>query len=125
DTKNKKLESKGNPLKKAWQEAMKTLDNSASIFENIFVNLKDGIILALSVGPLILYIGFIGIVMAKYTPIFDILGYIFYPFTLILRIPEPLLAAKASALSIAEMLLPAIVVAEAPLITRFAIGVVS
>lgn len=125
DFNDKNLQKKVNPFKKAWQEAMKTLDNSAPILENILINLKDGIILALSVGPLIMSIGFIGIVMAKYTAIFDLLGYIFYPFTLFLRIPEPFLVAKASALSIAEMLLPAIVAVEAPLITRFTVGIVS
>jgi nucleoside recognition membrane protein YjiH len=56
---------------------------------------------------------------------FDFIGYIYYPFTLILQIPEPMLAAKASAIEIAEMFLPALLVTEAPMITKFVIGVVS
>jgi nucleoside recognition membrane protein YjiH len=41
------------------------------------------------------------------------------------QLPEPLLAAKASAVGIAEMFLPALLVAEAALVTKFVIGVVS
>ncbi|MBS3994477.1 MAG: YjiH family protein, partial [Alkaliphilus sp.] len=69
--------------------------------------------------------GLLGLLLAKYTPVFDIIGYIFYPFTLLLRIPEPMLAAKAAALTIAEMFLPALLVADAPMTTKFVTGVVS
>lgn len=116
---------KGNPFKIAWQEAMAVLNESSPLLENIWRNLKDGIRLAISIAPNIISIGVLGLIIANYTPLFDILGYLFYPITLILRIPEPLLAAKASAISISEMLLPAVVVAEAPLVTRFIIAVVS
>jgi len=79
----------------------------------------------LSIGPLLMSIGVFGILLAEYTPIFDVIGYIFYPFTYITRVPEPMLAAKASALSIAEMFLPALLVTEADIITKFLIAVVS
>lgn len=70
-------------------------------------------------------IGVIGIVLANHTPIFDVVGYIFYPFMALFKIPAPLLAAKAVSLSIAEMFLPALLVTEAPLITKFLIAIVS
>ncbi len=70
-------------------------------------------------------LGLIGLLLAEYTPLFDWLGCLFYPFTLLLQIPEPLLAAKASAIEIAEMFLPALLVTEAPLVTKFIIAVVS
>lgn len=44
---------------------------------------------------------------------------------MILRVPDPLLAAKASALSIAEMFLPALLVTEAAMKTKFLIAIVS
>lgn len=56
---------------------------------------------------------------------FDWLGYIFYPITLLLQIPEPLLAAKAAFLGLAEMYLPVLVVVNAPELTRFIISVMS
>lgn len=82
--------------------------------------------LALTIGPLLMSIGVLGILAANHTPIFDWLGYIFYPFTLLVRVPDALLAAKASSVSIAEMFLPAALIPEtAPLITRFLIAIVS
>jgi len=112
-------------FKNAWQEAIKAAENAPGIFENICVNLKDGLKMALNILPTILSVGLIGLVLAKYTQVFDVLGYIFYPFTYILKIPEPLLAAKACSVEIAEMFLPALLAAKAQLITRFIIGVVS
>ena len=117
--------AKGSRFRRAYIEGMKAFDKAPTVVESVLGNLKSGIKLALSIGPLLMSIGVIGIVIAEYTPVFDIIGYIFYPFTLITRVPEPLLAAKANALSIAEMFLPALLVTEAPMITKFLIAVVS
>ncbi|GFN34748.1 YjiH family protein [Tepidimicrobium xylanilyticum] len=115
----------GNRFKLALEEGMEAFDNAPTVVQSTLDNLKSGVILALSIGPLLMSIGVIGVVLAEYTPLFDIVGYIFYPFTLITRVPEPLLSAKAMALSIAEMFLPALIVTEAPIITRFLIAIVS
>jgi len=115
----------GNRFKMAYEEGMAAFDKAPTVLDSIKDNLIDGIKLALSIGPLLMSIGVLGILVAEYTPVFDIIGYIFYPFTLLARVPEPLLAAKASALSIAEMFLPALLVTEAPIITKFLIAVVS
>lgn len=121
---DKESEEKGRALTRAWREGIIAADKAPSLIENILTNFKDGIILAIGIAPTLMSIGFLGLVVAKYTPLFDFVGYLFYPFTFLLRIPEPLLAAKACAVSIAEMLLPAIVVAKTPLVTRFIIAVV-
>jgi nucleoside recognition membrane protein YjiH len=115
----------GNYMKEAWSEAMKAVQHSKGLLQNVWVNLKDGFIMTMSILPSIMSVGLIGLLLAEYTPVFDIIGYIFYPFTLLLQIPEPLLAAKAAAMEIAEMFLPALLVTEAPLITKFIIAVVS
>ncbi|MBS4535312.1 YjiH family protein [Clostridium sp. D2Q-14] len=115
----------GNRFKIAYEEGMKVFDNAPTLLESIIINLKAGVKLALSIGPTLMSVGVLGLVLAEYTPLFDIVGYIFYPFTLLTRLPEPLLAAKASALSIAEMFLPAMLVTEADIITKFFIGIVS
>jgi nucleoside recognition membrane protein YjiH len=57
--------------------------------------------------------------------VFDIIGYVFYPITALLQIPEPMLIAKASALEVAEMFLPALLVKDTTLLGRYVIGVVS
>src|SRR5699024_1858399 len=111
--------------KMAYKKGMEVLDDAPSILVSVKDNLKDGISLALNIGPLLMSIGVIGIVLAEYTPLFDFVGYIFYPFTWIARIPEPLLAAKAVSLSIAEMFLPALLVTEASMITKFLVAIVS
>jgi nucleoside recognition membrane protein YjiH len=116
---------KGNRVQKAWEEAMAAAEKSPSLWKNIYQNLKDGFIMTMSILPSIMSVGLLGLVLAEYTPLFDWLGYIFYPFTALLQLPEPMLAAKAVAISIAEMFLPALLVTEAAIVTKFVIGVVS
>lgn len=88
-------------------------------------NVKDGLVMAMGILPSIMSIGLLGLILANYTPVFDFLGYIFYPLTWILQIPEPLLAAKAAAINLIDMFLPSLVVLEASLETRFIIGSLS
>ncbi|GAA4706919.1 YjiH family protein [Brevibacillus fulvus] len=114
-----------NRLQHAWNEAMVSADKAASIGRNIWENLRDGFIMTMGILPSIMSVGLLGLVLAEFTPLFDWVGYIYYPFTWLLQIPEPLLAAKASAIEIAEMFLPALLVTTTPLVTKFIIAVVS
>jgi nucleoside recognition membrane protein YjiH len=115
----------GGWLQAAWKDAMDTAAQSPSLWKNIMDNLKDGFVMTMSILPSIMSVGLFGLVLAEFTPVFDWLGYIFYPFTALVQLPEPLLAAKASAVGIAEMFLPALLAAEAAMVTKFVIGVVS
>nr|WP_233569766.1 YjiH family protein [Falsibacillus albus] len=115
----------GSRFRTAWKAAMETAENSPNLFLNIWINLKDGFIMTMSILPSIMSVGLLGLVLAEYTPVFDVIGYIFYPFTALMKVPEPMLAAKASAVSIAEMFLPALLVTKAALATKFVIAVVS
>lgn len=112
-------------LKTGWKEAMKAAALAPSIFENVKQNLKDGILMTMSILPSIMSIGLIGLVLVEYTPVFDWLAYLFYPFTAILGLPEAMLTAKATSVGIVEMFLPSMVVTESALMTKFIIGVVS
>lgn len=114
---------KQNKFKVALDMATEVSENAPGILENTKRNLIDGFKLAVSMAPSLMAVGMVGLILAKYTPVFDILGYIFYPFTLITGTPEPLLAAKALSMSIAEMFLPAVPVAETAFVTRFVVGV--
>ncbi|KDE65141.1 histidine transporter [Fusobacterium necrophorum BFTR-1] len=107
----------------ALQEAIRVSENAPTILENTKINLLEGFKLAFNMAPSLMAVGTLGLILAKYTPLFDIVGYIFYPFTLLIGISEPLLAAKALAMSIAEMFLPAVPVAEASMATKFIVGV--
>ena len=108
----------------AGMTAYKNADSLGKVIKDNFI---DGFKMALNIAPSLLGVGMIGLLLAEYTPIFDIIGYIFYPFTLITKVEEPLMVAQALGMSIAEMLLPAPLVAEAGLglITKMLVAIVS
>ena len=111
-------------LKTAWAEAITAAESNPSLLKNLYIHLKDGFVMTMGVIPSILSIGLLGMVLATYTPLFDILAYIFVPFTYLLQLPEPMLTAKALSLSIAEMFLPALLVTQATMVTKFIVAVV-
>lgn len=115
----------GSLLAFAWNQGVETAQNAKSmlsLFKDYYV---DAVLMLTSQVASILSIGLLGILIADKTPVFDILGWIFYPFTWLFQIPEPMLAAKGAAIEIAEMFLPAAIVSGAPLITKFTVGVTS
>lgn len=88
-------------------------------------SLIDGLRMASLILPSIMAVGLLGLLAAKYTPLFDVLGLALYPFTWIAQLPEPMQAASALSAGLAEMFLPAILLAEADAATRFLTGIVS
>jgi nucleoside recognition membrane protein YjiH len=115
----------GRRLSHAWEEARATVSAAPPLPVNIVRHLRDGVVMAMAILPSILSIGLLGLLLATYTPVFDWLGYAFYPVTWLLQVPEPLLVAKASALGVAEMFLPALLVVEATTTVKFVVAVVS
>lgn len=116
---------KSKRFQRAFHEALDAVEKNPSFLKNLYLHLKDGLIMAMGVVPSILSIGLLGIVLALYTPIFDVVSYIFVPFTYLLQLPEPMLAAKALSLSITEIFLPSLLVANSLLITKFIVATVS
>ncbi|KAJ53604.1 nucleoside recognition membrane protein YjiH [Clostridium tetanomorphum] len=114
-----------NYFENALNEGLKVASASPSIGKCVWDNFKDSLVMTMGILPSILSVGLLGLVLAKFTPIFDVLGYIFYPFVKLLQIPEAMLTSKAAALGIAEMFLPALLVKDAPMVTKFIIGVTS
>lgn len=115
----------GQRFERAWAAARETVATAPRVGTNVAVNLRDGILMAMAILPSILSVGLLGILLAKHTEVFDALGYVFYPFTSLLQIPEPMLTAKASAVGVAEMFLPALLVTEQAMSVKFVIAVVS
>lgn len=113
-------------VKAAWSEAMGTLRTAPGLARNVMDNLRDGTLMAMAILPAILSIGLGGLLLARFTPVFEWLGYLFYPFTWLMRLPDPLQAAEAMAVGVAEMFLPATLIAghESDAL-RFVIAVVS
>ncbi|ABR46982.1 nucleoside recognition domain protein [Alkaliphilus metalliredigens QYMF] len=111
----------------AIREAFKTVEGSNSILKNMMINLKDGLEMCLRLIPGIVSIGLISLILVKTTNFFDVIGYIYYPLTTLLKLSEPMLIAKISAIAGAEVFIPSVIVAaeEVGLATRFIAGVVS
>ncbi len=120
-----KEEVKAISLSRAMDEAMTVYHSTPGVGKVVWDNFIDGFKMALNIAPSLLGVGMLGMILAKYTPIFDVIGYIFYPFTALTFVPEPMLTAQALGTSIAEMLLPSAFVVDTPLITRFLVAVVS
>lgn len=119
--KEEKLE--GNIIVNAIKEGLRVASEAKPFWTSTVECVKDALHLVMGFLPNFMSMGIIGLLLAEYTPLFNIFGYLFYPFTLLLKIPEPMLAAKATSLGLAEMYLPALVAAGAPLVTKFVIGV--
>lgn len=85
----------------------------------------DGLRMASLILPSIMAVGLLGLLAAKYTPIFDVLGLTLYPFTWIAQFADPMLAAKSLASGLAEMFLPAILLKDADIALKFVAAVVS
>ena len=119
-----KNNSKLNIFKRAYLEGIKNCEKSNTVLENTISNLKDGINLAINIGPTIMSIGVISLLLSQYTNIFDILGFIFYPITKILGANDPLLLSKASMITLADMYVPAIISIQSDIETKFIVATI-
>ncbi len=67
----------------------------------------------------------LGLLLAEYTPVFDIIGYIFVPFAMLLGFgPEAVMMGKSCAISLAEMFLPANIVANGSPLSQYVTAIV-
>ncbi len=107
----------------AIKNGLQAARNAPSLQEDILKNFKNGLVMTITILPTIMSVGTIGLLTAKYTPIFDWIGYLFYPAIWIWDIDNGMALAKASASGLAEMFLPALLMKDAVLSARFATGV--
>ena len=110
-------------FQKAVEEGLTAAETSVPIFRNMYKNLMIGISVTVGLVPSIMSVGLLGLILAHYTPVFDIFGYPFYPVTALLQFPEAKLVAKAVSMGIAEMFLPAALAKDMDIISRFVIGI--
>ncbi len=116
---------KGKLVSTALNEGLEACANAPGIVEGIVKNFLDGLNMALGIGPSLMSVGFLGLLLAEYTPIFDIIGYIFVPFAMLLGFgSEAVMMGKSCAISLAEMFLPANIVAEASPMAQFTTAIV-
>ena len=102
-----------------------TSRHATDLKQILWSNFRDGLTMAAAIVPSILAVGLTGLLLAKYTPVFDALGLLLYPFTWLGGLPEPLSAAKGMSAGLAEMFLPALLLSDADILTRYVAGVIS
>ncbi|MGJ5707228.1 YjiH family protein [Staphylococcus equorum] len=112
-------------LKESWLEVKLAVKNADSLIGNVRENLRDGVVMTIAILLSIMSIGFLGLIIAEYTPIIEYVSYIFYPFISIFPVQDVAILAQASTISIVEMLLPAAIAQTADLATRFIVAVMS
>ncbi|WP_434986093.1 YjiH family protein [Vreelandella zhaodongensis] len=115
----------GKRLSIAWQTGLEVAARAPVLHKSVAINFKEGLVMAISILPSIMSVGLLGLLAAKYTPLFEWLGWLFYPFVAVWGIADAAALAQASAAGLAEMFLPALLMAEAEFVSRFAAGVVS
>ena len=116
---------RGTIFGRAWQEGVIVARLADSIGPMLWENFVVGVQLAMRILPSILSIGMIGLLVAKFTPIFDILGFLIYPVVWLSQFANPADISSALASGLAEMYLPAIQATDMPSAARFTVGVVS
>lgn len=112
-------------LAAAFALGLATSRRATDLKHILWTNFRDGLTMAAAIVPSIIAVGLTGLLLAKYTPVFDALGLLLYPFTWLGGLPEPLTAAKGMSAGLAEMFLPALLLSEADILTRYVAGVIS
>jgi nucleoside recognition membrane protein YjiH len=102
----------GKLIKSAWEEALVLADKQQSIGRRIAYIQKETIGVLGTVASGTAFFATAGVILYTYTPIFQWIGYIFWPFMKIagLSASETLLCCKGAAVSFLEVTLPALLV---------------
>ncbi|WP_264755581.1 YjiH family protein [Psychrobacter sp. FDAARGOS_221] len=117
--------NEGNRFAAALDLGIETSRRAGNIPKIFWDNFRDGLEMAAAIVPSIIAVGLAGLLLDKFTPAFDILGLLLYPFTWLAGVGDPMEAAKGMSAGLAEMFLPALLLSEADLMTRYVAGVVS
>ncbi len=115
----------GNPFWIAAEDGLTTCSTSPSILETLWIALKQAAFMIWGLMPVMGSVAVAALVILNYTPIFNIIAYAFYPFTRIVGLSEPLLAARAAGFTLVDVVLSCAMVNSLDIATRFVICVTS
>ncbi|MFC3038761.1 YjiH family protein [Virgibacillus xinjiangensis] len=109
-----------------WSEAMRKAGEAKNPVELVKSGSKTVMDIWMGLIPLVMSLGAAALIIAEYTPIFEILSYPLVPVLEWMRIPEATAAAPAMLVGFADMFLPAVLGSgiESEL-TRFVVGALS
>lgn len=117
--------AKGNRIATAVAEAIGVATTPKDFLALVRDNLKDGLLMTMTILPTILSIGTLSLLIEKYTPVFDWIGYLFYPITLLFGLDNGMALSSAVSTSYSEMFLPALIMAKADLVSKLVAGIVA
>lgn len=112
-------------LRAAWNAGLAQAAAAPSLGAALRDSFLDGLRMTAAILPSILAVGLLGLLAAKYTPLFDAIGLLFYPLTWLFGLSEPMDVARAIAAGLAEMFLPAMLLKDAEPLVRFVTAIVS
>jgi len=116
---------RGRLFRTAVERAVLRAAESEPVLRILGRGLRDGLLLASLILGTILSVGSAALVLAHTTILFDLAGLPLRPLYEFLSIPDASKAATATLIEIAEMYLPAVLVAHSPAFTKFFIAVLS
>jgi len=91
----------------------------------LVANFMDGLRMATAILPSILSVGLVGLLLAKYTPVFKVLGLLFWPVFWLFGVEQSFQVSEAVASGFAEMFLPALLLKDFDITARFVAAVTS
>lgn len=112
-------------FKRALSAGLNSAARGKPFVNSAMENVRDGLKMVLTVAPMVMSIGTLALMIVKYTPLFDILGYVFYPVTAVMALPEAKQVASAVAATLPDMFIPAVMSVDLSFVSRFVVGVVS
>lgn len=117
------------PKGQIWNYAkaagIKQYNSNPALTKMVWDNFLDGIRMSSVVAPSILAIGFVGLVLSAYTPVFEWIGFLLKPFMWLTQIDGISQYGGQLASGLAEMFLPAILLKDTELAVRYIAAVVS
>lgn len=115
----------GSPFKNAVEDGLTTCAGSPSPGKTLLIALKQAFFMIWGLMPIMGSLAAIALCILQYTPIFDFVAYIFYPFTWLIQLPNPMLAAKAVGFTLVDTVLSCGMVGAQDMATRFVVCVTS
>lgn len=100
------------PLSFGYKKALVKATNSPSIKTFLIEGVKNVLDMWFGVLPVVMGLATIALIVAEYTPIFEVLGLPFIPYLNLLQVPEAVAASQTLVVGFADMLLPSVLAAN-------------
>ncbi len=97
-------------IKKGFNNAIMKADTSEGLLKDMGKGFLDGVLVLTTIVPTMIAIAGIGLAIYEFTPVIDIISKPLVPIISLLRVPEPVLAAKAVFTGGIELFVPSILV---------------